>query len=82
MRNLFLGAMTIALTGLASPLVNPAAAANFPFCAMGTSTCSDACDFATLEQCRTFILASKGYCAPNPRTSTANALNFSPRPRR
>lgn len=83
MRSLILGATTLALATLASPLVNPGRAANFPFCAMGTSVCAEACDFASLEQCRAFIAGDKGYCQRNPRyTSGANALLYTPRPRR
>lgn len=81
MRNLILGATAFALFGVASPLT--ASAAEYAFCAMGTSTCSEACDFTTLAQCRAFIAGDKGYCQPNPRYSrSASALNFTPRPSR
>ena len=83
MRKLVLGAMTLAFANLASPLVNPASAATYPFCAFGTGTCAEACDFASLQQCRAFLIGDQGYCGANPRyTSGANALNFTPRSRR
>jgi hypothetical protein len=79
MRNLVLGAMTLAFAGIASPSM----AANFPICAFGTDTCAEACDFVTVEQCRATILGSKGYCGSNPRyTPVAQANAFTPRPRR
>ena len=79
MRNVVLGAMTLALTSLAAP----AYAADFPYCAIGTSTCAEACDFTTLAQCRAFLVGDKGYCAPNPRlTSVRQANAFTPIPRR
>lgn len=83
MRNLFLGTMTFALAGLASPLVSPASAVEYPFCAMATVTCAEACDFTTIDQCRAYIAGGKGYCAPNPRyTSRANTIASTPLPRR
>ena len=83
MRNLILGAMTFALASLASPLINPASAVEYAFCAIGTTACAESCDYASLEQCRAAISGGSGYCARNPRyASTANAIASTPRPRR
>ncbi len=83
MRNLILGAVTLALTSLASPLVNPASAVERAYCAIGTTACAESCDYASLEQCRAAISGGSGYCASNPRfTSAANAIASTPRPRR
>jgi hypothetical protein len=84
MRKTILGAITLALVSLASPLVSPATAVEYPWCAMGTSTCAEACDFSTLAQCRAFLLGgNKGTCVNNPRYSPrAEALISTPRPRR
>lgn len=79
MRNTILGALTLTLAGLASPGL----AADLPFCAFGTSTCAEACDFATLAQCRAFLVGDKGYCGTNPRYTPARQANAStPLPRR
>jgi Protein of unknown function (DUF3551) len=81
MRNLILAATTLVLASLASPLVNPAAAAEYPYCAEGTFS-GGGCDFATLEQCRAY-LSGAGYCARNPRyTAGASVSSRTPRPRR
>jgi Protein of unknown function (DUF3551) len=82
MRNLILAATTLVLASLASPLVNPAAAAAYPYCAEGTFS-GGGCDYATIEQCRAYI-SGAGYCAKNPLyPSGANATpSRAPRPRR
>lgn len=77
MRNLVLGAMTLAFASLVSPLVNPAAAADYPICAYGTSTCAEACDFVSVAQCQASLLGDKGYCRPNPRYTSARQANAS-----
>jgi hypothetical protein len=83
MRKTILGSITLALVSLASPLTSPASAIEYPWCAMATATCAEACDFSTLAQCRAFLAGGKGYCANNPRFSPrAEAPISTPVPRR
>ena len=80
MRKTILGSITVALVSLASP----AMAIEYPWCATGTSTCAESCDFSTLAQCRAFLLGTnKGTCISNPRFSARAEVPIStPRPRR
>ena len=83
MRNLGLGTLTLALAALASPLVNPASATQFAYCAAGEWVLAGGCRFATLEQCRAYVNGATGYCVPNAGyTSAKSAVEQAPRPRR
>jgi hypothetical protein len=81
MRNLLLGAMTLAFATFAQPLLQPASAeTEYPYCATGAWAGGGGCSYTTLAQCRAATSGVGGSCIPNARyTSGASAIARTPR---
>lgn len=81
MRNLILGAATLALAAIASPLAGTASAEGieYPYCGYGRDI-GGGCTYSTLEQCRAFVSGTGGSCVNNPRYSP-NTSGFARAPR-
>ena len=82
MRNLVLGAATLALAAITSAH-SASADIEYPYCAKTRGGGGDGCTYSTVEQCRAFVSGTGGFCYDNPRyTPDVTAYTRAPRTRR
>jgi len=82
MRNLVLGAATLALAAITSAH-SAWADIEYPYCAKTRGGGADGCTYATIEQCRAFVSGTGGFCYDNPRyTPNVTIHARAPRTRR
>jgi hypothetical protein len=82
MRNLVLGAATLALAAITSAH-SASADIEYPYCAKTRGGGGDGCTYSTVEQCRAFVSGTGGFCYDNPRyTPNVTTHTRAPRTRR